>query len=167
MDNLEEKIYKKLQIFADNYFLPENKLRTGTHITHSVKSIVALIGVEEGFEVCVSDKTAEYHSEWLYDIVWYKSNCNKQLESIELVMETELQYGLNTIKYDFEKLLVANARRRIMLCLAGKLEVESIKNYFDSAIKGYSLLPTGEKITCFIWDDWTGDGSFCYHIAMK
>lgn len=54
-----------------------------------------------------------------------------------------------------------------MICLAGKVPVNEIKNYFDSAINSYKLISTGEKSVCFIWGDWEGDGEFHIHVAMK
>jgi|GEM_PF-5063038 len=61
--------------------------------------------------------------EWLYDLVWYTSVIDKyenrdieRTTSIPLVMECEWDATLDAIALDFDKLLVANADLRVMVC---------------------------------------------------
>ena len=53
--------------------------------------------------------------EWLYDVTWCKNASGEMLESIPLVAECEWG-NIEYIQEDFEKLLVARARVRVMVC---------------------------------------------------
>lgn len=97
LDKIETQIFHELQKFSKQYFDPKNKFRTGPYITTRINEIIAAIGRKERFEICLKNKSGEYHSEWLYDIVWYKNNHIGQLETIELVAESELIYGIKAI----------------------------------------------------------------------
>jgi hypothetical protein len=164
LNKIEEWIVNALNNFADDYFKQEN--RSSPFVTHAIKEIIGNYGSENGFEVCASGFPDYFHNEWLYDLVWYKENENKNLSSVELVLESEMRYGLPAIKFDFEKLLQSNSIHRIMICLAGKTPIVDIRNYCNKAVDSYNYLKKGDKILTLIWDDFDS-GKFIPHVTIK
>ncbi len=52
---------------------------------------------------------------WLYDLVWQKRT-DGRLTGLPLVLESEWRANDKAIDYDFQKLLVARADHRVMIC---------------------------------------------------
>lgn len=164
LNDTENWILNALNNFADAYFDQEN--RSGTFVTYSIKEIIGNYGHSKGFKVCACGFPGHFENEWLYDMVWYKENNTNNLITVELALECEQSYGLPAIKFDFEKLLVANANLRIMICLLGKMPVEIIKDYCTNAVNAYTHLKKGDRILTLIWDDF-GAGNFIPHLTIK
>lgn len=162
--NVEKKVLRKLQKFALDYFEQHDK--TSSYCTYAIKEIIGELGYEKKFKVCASGFPDHYENEWLYDIVWFEENDNKNITSIELVLESEMTYGLPAIKMDFEKLLLANARHRIMICCQGHLLLEDLQKYFEEAVKSYELLRPGDRFLVLIWDD-RNSGEFIPQLIIK
>lgn len=100
------------------------------------------------------------NSEWLYDLHWYKDNPNTDYMTKALPLVAEFELGnrreldngksckqpYSAVRFDFQKLLVANADIRLMVFQVANFErdiIESEKGlniYFDNAIKGYDNL---------------------------
>jgi len=164
LNDIEQWITDALNKFADDYFKQDN--RSSSFCTYSIKEIIGNYGLEKGFRVCASGFPNYFEKEWLYDLVWYKENENRNLISVELVLETEMTYGLPAIKYDFEKLLLSNSNHRIMICCVGRTTIDEIKNYCDRAVDSYAQLKTGDRILTLMWDDF-GSGEFIPHLTIK
>jgi hypothetical protein len=87
--------------------------------TQKIKDKLWTIGVNSGFEVCThkSGIIESIHGEWLYDITWIeydRKGNDGYLIDIPLVLESE--WGkYDDIINDFEKLLLARARNKIMV----------------------------------------------------
>lgn len=56
------------------------------------------------------------NKEWLYDFMWFKNNeANDMLNEVALVLESEWGLYYDEVRYDFEKLLIANAPVKVMV----------------------------------------------------
>jgi hypothetical protein len=106
--------------------------------------------------------------EWLYDLHWYNENegSRYQITSLPLVLEcewdwkrkndeTEDDYG--AVKYDFQKLLVANADLKVMIF---KKRIKNAENknaeldrYFVETINGYRHLSRDSKFLFIALDN--------------
>ncbi|GGH70324.1 hypothetical protein HNQ91_002991 [Filimonas zeae] len=160
----EQWLFTELNNFADRYFEQEN--RTGAFVTKSILGLIADYGDRQGYDVCVGGFADRYEKGWLFDLVWYKEDERRNLKSIELALEVEQAYGIKHIKYDFEKLLVSNAKINCMICLAGNLPIQEVITYFEMAVAAYEGLRLGSRFFILIWDDYN-DGSFIHHIIEK
>ena len=90
----------------------------GTWWTKSIKDMLCCIGEELGLYVCASPKRGKYRNwgEWLFDVSWLE--WEGDLRSVPMVAECE--WGdKGDIRDDFQKLLVARAGIRLMVCDAG------------------------------------------------
>ena len=80
----------------------------------AVKSAIVSVGREFGWLTAANGCETEEGKEWLYDVVWYQSDCAHHMTDVPLVAESE--WGdENAIKEDFEKLLVSRSRYRVMV----------------------------------------------------
>lgn len=112
--------------------------RQGDHVwTTTVKSALVEVGLSADFKVCTSGFQDIADREWLYDLVWYDNNSDGLLKSVRLVAESEWATTLKGVKYDFEKLLVANSELKVMVCQTGQESFETLLEYFSRAIAAY------------------------------
>ena len=85
------------------------------HWTRKVKKVIGRIGRENGFTVSASGFKGKCDPEWLYDLVWYRNNTNERLEALPLILECEWIESKDSIRWDFERLLIANAPLKVMV----------------------------------------------------
>jgi hypothetical protein len=88
--------------------------------TLAVKRKLGELGTTYGFSTCASGRELKHDAEWLYDLVWYKCNHDnnddaRRLTEIPLVLESEWLRDFIQIRYDFEKLLLANSPIKVMV----------------------------------------------------
>jgi hypothetical protein len=71
-------------------------------------------------------------------MIWYR-NEDGYLKEISLIMESEWSYGYDCVRYDFEKLLQADAQLKLMICCHKNKETDItyFKEYFSKAIQKY------------------------------
>jgi hypothetical protein len=81
-------------------------------------------------------------------------------------MESELNGNWANLKYDFEKLLVANAKYRIFLCCLGNRNLETCKKNFDEIVIGCNNLKPEDRVLYLIWDDCI-EGIIYAHVIVK
>lgn len=103
------------------------------------------------------------NTEWLYDLHWYTEADEPYLPiSLPLVVECEWspkrksdrKVPYSGIKYDFQKLLVANADLRLMIFIIKKdNDIVELDNYFDKAINKYEHLEPGSKFLFIAFDE--------------
>lgn len=158
LEQIEIEILNELNAFSIEYFARSNN----SDITFQIKERICKIGSKRDFSVCVSGFPELYNSEWLYDIVFFKEDKSKTLLDVELVLECELSYDLNQIKYDFEKLLISNTKHKLFICCAGKFGVMNTINYLQKIISNYNF-KENYRFVVYIWDDY-GVGDFKVHI---
>lgn len=138
---MEAAIEESLRSIAADF--REKRYKSYSDLTRQIKSKLAELG-EEVFNCCVATSgfNGTYEKEWLYDLVWYKEDGdgdNKRLTDVPLVMECEWNQYLKEIKYDFEKLLLANARLRLFICFVSPNDFQSVSSYFKDAVRKYEL----------------------------
>lgn len=81
--------------------------------TRKIKTALCTVGSDLGYSVCASGVRNANWGEWLYDVSWLEGN--PWLRSVPMVAECE--WGdLEGIKANFQKLLVARASLRVMIC---------------------------------------------------
>jgi hypothetical protein len=114
------------------------------------------------------------HREWLYDLHWYTEHERQRefphiygyrLRTVPLVVECEWEYinpeerkkykrgecksfdGYGAVKYDFQKLLVANADLRLMIFQKklNSTKNAELDNYFVEVIESYIHLDQGAE----------------------
>lgn len=101
--------------------------------------------------------------EWLYDMHWYTDveETDYQTEDFFLAMECEWSKNkasnwntnFKDIGYDFQKLLVCNARLRLMITRVSKTSHNiELQHYFNNAVKNYKRLQNGSKFLCVCYD---------------
>ena len=133
--------------------------------TYGIKEALADLGKNKLNEICTSGFTDKYNSEWLYDMVWYKENEKGQLINIELVIESEWGSSMKNIKFDFEKLLLANSKYHLMICQAYFEDMAALNNYFKEAINCYQLNRIGDRYMIAILDK--REETFEYFVFVK
>ena len=120
--------------------------------------------------------------EWLYDLVWYKDDLNESyiMKNTLLVVESEWAYKrpkdkiddkYGAIKYDFQKLLLSNAKLKLMIFRVSGKTKQDIKqklielyNYFNNAIDKYEQMESGEFLFIAFCDK---EKSFYYSYRSK
>jgi len=95
----------------------------------SVAVKAAILGVGRDFDWLTAANGCETDEgkEWLYDVVWYQADKAGHMTDVPLVAECEWQ-GEPWIKEDFEKLLVARSKYRVMVFQANS--EESVRGLF-------------------------------------
>lgn len=115
-------------------------LKGNTAWTKGIKRKLYKLGYEYGYTTCASGLDGDSEAEWLYDVVWYKEDGEGQdarIIDVPMVAECEWNGGIGHIKYDFEKLLLANAPLKVMICRATVDTMQATKDYFADAIAKY------------------------------
>lgn len=97
-------------------------------------------------------------NEWLYDVVWVKEDGDR-IRDVVLVLESE--WKQRDAEYDFDKLLLARARHRVMVFTAYKREGPggSIERLL-SRISACSLSRRGDRYLIAAWENWHREFSF-------
>lgn len=144
-----------------------NKLVNDGNWTRLIKDSLAKEGLLRGYEICTSGFKDEYNSEWLFDMVWYKEDEQKRLIDVPLVVESEWSTNHKQIKFDFEKLLVANAEHKLMICQSYDHNKEDLEKYFYEAIQCYKLNRKGERYLIAILDKDPNVETFAFPIFEK
>ena len=139
-NKFEKLIIHLLQGYAKK--MKTDKVTHDSKWTKQLQIALGELGRRLKYDVCTSGhKDKGFEAEWLYDMVWYKesgSGDNARLIEVPFVMESEWSPHLKDIKYDFEKLLVANARFRLMVCYYDPKKIDELRSYFADAIKRYT-----------------------------
>ena len=134
--------------------------------------------LSEGFRQNSNNKFV--NREWLYDLVWYKDDLNESyiMKNTLLVVESEWAYKrpkdddkYGAIKYDFQKLLLSNAKLKLMIFrVSGKTKQDIKKKlielykYFNNAIDKYEQMKSGEFLFIAFCDK---EKSFYYWYRSK
>ncbi|MGO9585159.1 MAG: hypothetical protein ACLP2Y_02970 [Limisphaerales bacterium] len=138
--------------------------------TEHIMDALSRLGREQGFKSmsnrisATAEKEGFKKAEWLYDLHWYEEkepSCYRQT-SLPLVVECEWEWirkgdedddDFSAIKWDFQKLLVANADLRVMIFQQRiKKKNDELAKYFDETIDGYRNLVEGSKFLFIAFD---------------
>jgi hypothetical protein len=151
-DKIEQRIRS---IFAE---IPK-RLDVGTSDRAWTKAIfksLSELGEELGFTICSCCQDGEYECGWLYDLIWYKENANKELQTVPLILECEWRKKYESIKYDFEKLLISKCRYKIMIFQAKQNQITDYFHKLKSAIRAFDGSCKNETyfLACFVEEKW-------------
>ena len=120
--------------------------------TAKIKKGFLALGKKFDYETCPD----ECNPQWLYDLIWFKNNEKHHLVELGLVLESEWSKYIDDIKYDFEKLLVAKAPIKVMICQEKNGNVEDLIEMFNLGIDDHSKKDCCETylIAIFIESEW-------------
>jgi hypothetical protein len=127
--------------------------------TAAVKKALVCVGRKFGHGTAASGCESDEGAEWLYDVVWWKSDSEGDMTDVPLVAESEWG-GEKAIQDDFQKLLVARSKYRVMV-FQGKSEIV-VKDRFEKmrrwVEKFKGILPT-DRFLLVGWaqDHWVFD----------
>jgi hypothetical protein len=133
----------------------EQKITGNRSWTLEIKKRLTRLGENYGYKTCASGFGGDCEPEWLYDIVWYKEEGeghNARLTGVSLVAESEWNLDFKHIKYDFEKLLLANASLKLMICQGHVKSKDGLMEYFKQAISKYKAGQRGDIFLIAILD---------------
>lgn len=134
-DELDRRIIQEIEDFLAE---ADEKKYLGDRIwTNRLKERIGDLGFELGYQVAVGGFRDKFEREWLYDIVWYVEDKERRLIKVPLIVESEWDRNYSGIKYDFEKLLVGNAERRLMICQCKSDGIDELFEKFKKAIETF------------------------------
>lgn len=156
------------EISASYIFEKRNARRPNSN---TIKYSLVNLGHELGYRVYANGLSEQQRQEqwekykfvcreFLCDVHWYVDKAGKFyiLENVILVAESELGAARKgdisklrnpAIKFDFQKLLIANADLRLMIFKVHKIEhLSELNRYFEEAIREYRTL---RKKSCFLF----------------
>lgn len=121
--------------------------------TRRIMTLLAELAISQQLLVACSKAHAIqgiHWGEWLYDMVWYEINKEdnidgETLKDIHLVVESE--WGSEyEVRRDFEKLIVARSRHRLMIFESNSLNnIQDIIDDLISIVKRCKLSQTGDR----------------------
>lgn len=173
--NHSETIVRLFQKIASEYIYQKKDARKPN--TNLIKYNLVKLGHELKYRVYANGLTPEQSQEqfekygfvgreFLYDVHWYidKDGEFYTPENVSLVVESELgdrrkgdtsKSPNPAVKFDFQKLLLANAELRLMIFKVKNLkQLQQLNTYFDNAINAYKLLKKRDTFlfVCFMHD---------------
>ena len=116
------------QLIADN--IASNRAWTHTLLLNLVE-----LGVSNEYGVCPWPESMK--GSWLYDLIWYveeaEGECPLRIRDVILALESEWSLYLCDIRYDFQKLVQAKSRIKVMLCrMLADGEMEELKKDIET-----------------------------------
>lgn len=127
----------------------EKRYMGDTIWTNRLKERIGDLGIDLGYQVAVGGFRDKFEREWLYDIVWYVEDEEKRPQRIPLIVESERDRHYSGIKYDFEKLLVGNAERRL-ICQSKPNDIDNLFDKFKKAIGQGRESKSGVSSNCVL-----------------
>ena len=142
MDKIENEICNALDSIIDLCL----ETKGNKSWTKEIKRAFLKLGSKYGYETCSSGIEESNNAEWLYDLVWYNNYETNYIKNVFLVLECEWNIDFPSIKYDFEKLILAKAKYRVMIFQGRNEEkVKEVINDFKEIIKGCEMSVDGDK----------------------
>jgi hypothetical protein len=150
VDEIEDKICKAIRS------VPIDSLKGDGAWTKAIFKAIADLGTKLDYHICSSRSDGEYDGGWLYDLIWYENDEKGQLKSLPLVLESEWDKNYKGVKYDFEKLLIARAKYKIMIFQARRKKLPQFFQQMQSAIEAFHTASEDESylLVCFDEDSW-------------
>lgn len=134
--------------------LPDNMSHFGQPArTEKIKEVLVDLGLDNGSKVYtngIKNGDSNFCSkEFMFDLVWAEempSYAGEVINSLQLIMECEWG-GVDAIKEDFKKLVVANAKNRVMIFHYSKESFNETSNFIKEQV-ALSPMRSGEHILC-------------------
>ena len=142
---IENQIVDSLRQAFDNAALGGN-----TDWTRVEFEALTKLGKALGYHVAHGKQQDKYYGEWLYDLIWYREAFEKQglksrLTEFVLAAESEWSYDAAELMTDFQKLLVTNARHRLMVCTVYSEARDQVVAAFDESIQACQNLHKDDR----------------------
>ena len=120
--------------------------------TKEIKLRLERLAEKHDCDTCPNSKNG--NKGWLYDQTWFTKSEKGRLKSVPFVMESEWRNNMEYIKYDFEKLLLANSPIKLMVFQSTASKPEEMQNRFremESGINDYKYDNSGIYIlACYV-----------------
>jgi hypothetical protein len=165
-DNIELAIESALVRYAAK--ASEANFASDKDWTYFLKASLGDLGEENKYRVCTSGFKDVFDCEWLYDLVWYEElteGNKKRLVDVPLVVECEWNPYLEPIRYDFEKLLIANASHKLMICYVHPKYRQDRLDYFKEAVTLYKHCKHGDRYMIAMLD--MESHQFTFQLILK
>lgn len=115
--------------------------------TEKIYGALIDLGHQHGLRSCASHHEAD-HPEWLYDLLWYRSigsGRDEHLTDVPMVMECEWHPSVDEIALDFEKLLVATAPLKVMICSPNVLSRAEVLAFMSDSVNRFQRRCPGDR----------------------
>lgn len=119
--------------------------------THDCLNALVKLGREIGYGVCPEPEIMK--GEWLYDLIWYtEEECEwpNRVTDVVLVLESEWSQKLCDIRYDFQKLV--QAKSRLKMLISNKLSSDDLKRLKDDI----ECFQRKDEVEIYIFAMWVG-----------
>ena len=131
--------------------------------TKKCLNALATLGQDIGYGVC--PQPPELKGEWLYDLIWYtEEECEwpNHVTDVVLALESEWSQRLSDIRYDFQKLVQAKSRLKMLISR------ELTKEEFAMLKQDIECFQRKDEFEIYIFAMWSGindkDKPFRYEI---
>jgi hypothetical protein len=123
--------------------------------TKAILLAIGTLGQKLGYAVC--GLREHFQSAWLFDLCWYSSAPDGKLLDMPLVLESEWDVKYAGLKYDFEKLLIAKSKFKVLVFQASGQTVTDYYKEFEQGIRTYQGGSVGEVYLLACYDDDKGE----------
>jgi hypothetical protein len=119
--------------------------------TKAILLTIGKLGKKLGYDIC--GLREHFQSAWLFDLCWYSSTPDGELLDMPLALESEWDVKYAGIKYDFEKLLIAKSKFKVLVFQASGQTVAEYYEKFEKGIRAYQGGSVGEVYLLACYDD--------------
>ena len=123
--------------------------------TKAILLAIGTLGQKLGYAVC--GLREHFQSAWLFDLSWYSaSSPDGKLLDVPLVLESEWDKSYKFIRFDFEKLLIAKSKFKVMIFQASGQTIIDYFKELEQGIRTYQGGSLGEiyLLACFNEEKW-------------
>ena len=161
MNAVERRIQSALGTLHDRE--PRRRWTDGEW-TREVKHAVGGTGETLGYKIYANRCRFKRNGEWLFDLVWLRQGSGGELLDAPLVLESEWRRA--GISDDFQKLLVARARHRVMVFQArNKTRAVDIIEKLVAQVEVCKLTEPGDRYLFACWLNAGRDFFFHLHVT--
>ncbi len=148
MDTVERTIIDNIRLLHNRHEIRGDDRKW----TIAIKELLADTGHSLGnYKVYATGCSNAEGGEWLYDVVWLRYEKGRAIDSY-LVAESEWDSTEREINRDFQKLLIAKADLRVMVCNPmNKRTADETINDFVHQIRTYRKSSYGDRYLFAIW----------------
>ncbi len=149
-----QKIITVIEQCCEN--LVKENISSNGKWTSEIKQSVVNFAVENNNNFCIcvggNEIKSKDNDEWLYDITIIKMFNDEFIEYIDTVIESE--WGdMSQILEDFQKVIQANAKNKLMICQDSKLSANDIFDKLQTQLNVYSDFSGSDSVTILCFDN--------------